>query len=57
MAKSHNGRGKEMNQDKGKAVEVAMGQIEKQYGKGSIMRLGAQGGARGRAGLPEVWPP
>ena len=44
MAKSHNGRGKEMNQDKDKAVEVAMGQIEKQYGKGSIMRLGDQGG-------------
>ena len=44
MAKSHNGRGKEMNQDKEKAVEVAMGQIEKQYGKGSIMRLGDQGG-------------
>ena len=44
MAKSHNGRGKEMDRDKDKAVEVAMGQIEKQYGKGSIMRLGDQGG-------------
>jgi recombination protein RecA len=27
--------------DKGKAVEAAVGQIEKQFGKGSIMRLGA----------------
>ncbi len=44
MAKSHNGRGKEIDRDKDKAVEVAMGQIEKQYGKGSIMRLGDQGG-------------
>ena len=26
--------------DRGKAVDVAIGQIEKQYGKGSIMRLG-----------------
>ncbi|MBN98261.1 MAG: recombinase RecA [Gemmatimonadetes bacterium] len=33
-----------MDRDKDKAVEVAMGQIEKQYGKGSIMRLGDQGG-------------
>ena len=44
MAKSHNGRGKEIDRDKDKAVELAMGQIEKQYGKGSIMRLGDQGG-------------
>ncbi|MGA3084333.1 MAG: recombinase RecA [Thermodesulfobacteriota bacterium] len=28
--------------EKGKAVEMAMGQIEKQFGKGSIMRLGAE---------------
>ncbi|MBA4392547.1 MAG: recombinase RecA [Desulfobacca sp.] len=28
--------------DKGKAVEMAMSQIEKQFGKGSIMRLGAE---------------
>jgi recombination protein RecA len=27
-------------QDRGKAIEVAVGQIEKQFGKGSIMRLG-----------------
>ncbi len=29
--------------DKGKAVELAVTQIEKQFGKGSIMRLGAEG--------------
>jgi recombination protein RecA len=28
--------------DKGRAVEMAMSQIEKQFGKGSIMRLGAE---------------
>ena len=31
-------------QDRTKAVEFAVGQIEKQFGKGSIMRLGQQGG-------------
>ena len=44
MAKSNNGRSKENHQGKDKAVELAMAQIEKQYGKGSIMRLGDQGG-------------
>lgn len=29
--------------DKGKAIELAVTQIEKQFGKGSIMRLGADG--------------
>ena len=29
--------------ERAKAVEMAVGQIEKQFGKGSIMRLGAQG--------------
>ena len=28
--------------EKGRAIEMAMGQIEKQFGKGSIMRLGAE---------------
>ena len=28
--------------DKMKAIEMAMSQIEKQYGKGSIMKLGEQ---------------
>ena len=32
--------GKEMNKDKIKALEMAISQIEKNFGKGSIMRLG-----------------
>ena len=43
MAKT-NGRNNDSGSDKGKALELAMSQIEKQYGKGSIMRLGDQGG-------------
>ncbi len=37
---------KEMNQeqDKGKALDLAISQIDKQFGKGSIIRLGEQGG-------------
>ena len=41
MAKE-NGRGKEGA--KAKALDLAMSQIEKQYGKGAIMRLGDEGG-------------
>ena len=43
MAKT-NGRGEDG--DKAKALELAMTQIEKQYGKGSIMRLGDEGGVQ-----------
>jgi recombination protein RecA len=43
MAKS-NGQGKGKDQGREKALGLAMAQIEKQYGKGSIMRLGEQGG-------------
>ena len=43
MAKA-NGRGQDG--DKAKALELAMSQIEKQYGKGSIMRLGDEGGVQ-----------
>ena len=32
-----------LDREKQKAVELAVGQIEKQYGKGSIMRLGQKG--------------
>lgn len=32
----------ELNQDKIKALETAVGQIERQFGKGAIMRLGQQ---------------
>jgi len=35
-----NPKGKFMNNEKLKALEVAMGQIEKQFGKGSVMKLG-----------------
>jgi recombination protein RecA len=35
--------GKNMNKDKTKALEVAISQIEKQFGKGAIMRLGSEG--------------
>src|SRR5437879_13693725 len=31
--------------DKDKALELALAQIDKQYGKGSVMRLGAEGRA------------
>lgn len=31
------------DKDKNKAIELALGQIEKQFGKGAIMRLGAEG--------------
>jgi recombination protein RecA len=34
---------KEDRSERGKAVELAVGQIEKQFGKGSIMRLGQRG--------------
>jgi recombination protein RecA len=33
----------ETNKEKERAIELAVGQIEKQFGKGSIMRLGADG--------------
>ena len=31
--------------DKGKAIEAAVGQIERAFGKGAIMRLGQRHGA------------
>src|SRR5437763_12484760 len=34
---------REDRNERGKAVELAVGQIEKQFGKGSIMRLGQRG--------------
>ena len=43
MAKA-NGRGEDG--DKAKALELALSQIEKQYGKGSIMRLGDESGVQ-----------
>jgi recombination protein RecA len=43
MAKS-SGKTTDQDKGKGKALDLAMAQIEKQYGKGSIMRLGDEGG-------------
>ncbi|MDF2882474.1 MAG: recA [Clostridiaceae bacterium] len=38
--KEVNPQGDEMNNEKAKALEAALGQIEKQFGKGSVMKLG-----------------
>ncbi len=43
MAKAN---GHRADGNKAKALELAMSQIEKQYGKGSIMRLGDEGGVQ-----------
>ena len=43
MAKAN---GRSADSDKTRALELAMSQIEKQYGKGSIMLLGAEGGVQ-----------
>src|SRR5260221_8419826 len=37
------------NMDKQKALDAALGQIERSFGKGSIMRLGAREAAAGEA--------
>ena len=42
--------------DKQKAVESAMGQIERQFGKGSIMKLGTPRSSRCRSSRPAPWP-
>ena len=36
-------RHESQDKERQKAVELALGQIEKQFGKGSIMRLGQKG--------------
>ncbi len=43
---------KEMNKDKLKALEMAISQIEKNFGKGSIMRLGEEGAVEGVQSIP-----
>lgn len=40
------------NKDRAKALEVAISQIEKSFGKGAIMRLGAEGVAEGIQIIP-----
>jgi recombination protein RecA len=42
LKKNQGGTMKPTNGEKDRAVEMAMSQIEKQFGKGSIMRLGAE---------------
>lgn len=37
------------NMDKQKALDAALGQIERAFGKGSVMRLGAREAAAGEA--------
>jgi recombination protein RecA len=44
--------GKEMNKDKLKALDMAISQIEKNFGKGSIMRLGEGGVVEGVQSIP-----
>ena len=43
---------REERSERGKAVELAVGQIEKQFGKGSIMRLGQRGAVQPIDSIP-----
>src|SRR3954451_8835271 len=43
LVEKHNDRDDRQDRERLKAVELAVGQIEKQFGKGSIMRLGQKG--------------
>ncbi len=53
MGKSRNGRRRADSGDGGNsALDLALAQIEKQHGKGSIMRLGEQGGVVDVAVIP-----
>ena len=49
MAKAN---GHSADRTKARALELAMSQIEKQYGKGSIMRLGDEGGVQEIEAIP-----
>ena len=40
------------NKERARAIEMAMGQIEKQFGKGSIMRLGQKDAVAVIASIP-----
>ena len=54
-----------INEEKQKALEAALGQIEKHYGKGSVMKLGESGAnmqvetrhlrSQRRWCVPELW--
>src|SRR5690606_32375335 len=41
--------------EKHKALEMAIGHIERQFGRGSIMRLGERSGAQGIATISTGW--
>jgi recombination protein RecA len=41
-----------INKDKSRALEVAISQIEKSFGKGAIMRLGSEGSLEGIQAIP-----
>jgi recombination protein RecA len=45
-----------MSADREQAVQLAIGQIEKQFGKGAIMRLGEEGPAQGVEVIPSGSP-
>src|SRR6202048_1985941 len=45
-------RDERQDREKAKAVEIAFGQIEKQFGKGSIMRLGQKGATQPIDAIP-----
>src|SRR3954454_4444653 len=49
---SRNDRDDRMDKERLKAVELAVGQIEKQFGKGSIMRLGQKGAIQPIEAIP-----
>ena len=51
MAETKKGK-KEVKSDKAKALDLALTQIEKQFGKGSIMRLGKAGAAVRAEAIP-----
>ena len=45
-----------MAEDRDKALDAALGQIEKQFGKGSVMRLGDAGAeGKGRRGAERLY--
>ena len=56
MAKGNNGRADVQRQDddrgRQQALDLALSQIEKQYGKGAIMRMGEEGGVVAVESIP-----
>ena len=44
-----------MDENKKRALAAALGQIEKQFGKGAVMRMGDHDRQRSRPSLPARW--